>query len=151
LKIFAAGPGFESRLLSSLWTLQPDPQLHYTLPGRSEPFSFLVSLFVSLVLCDTAAGGAEAAALARLHHVARSSLWAVSGRLRSCAAAVEAALAQLPALAQLNQYNNQLSGQGAFRSQMEEHNPKCLLLFVSEDYREDDDEFRSDHEDYTGN
>ena len=34
------------------------------------PFSFLVSLSVSLVLCDTAAGGVEAAVLARLHHVA---------------------------------------------------------------------------------
>jgi hypothetical protein len=54
------------------------------------PFSFLVSLSVSLVLCDTAAGGVEAAVLARLHHVA--PLWAVSSRLRSCAAAVEAAV-----------------------------------------------------------
>ena len=55
------------------------------------PFSFLVSLSVSLVLCDTAAGGVEAAVLARLHHVALP-LWAVSSRLRSCAAAVEAAV-----------------------------------------------------------
>ena len=63
------------------------------------PFSSLVSLSVSLVLCDTAAGGAEAAALARLRHAALP-LWAVSSRLRSCAAAVEAgtnpAKAQLP-------------------------------------------------------
>ena len=55
------------------------------------PFSFLVSLSVSLVLCDTAAGGVEAAVLARLHHVALP-LWAVTSRLRSCAAAVEAAV-----------------------------------------------------------
>jgi hypothetical protein len=41
-------------------------------------------------LCDTAAGGVEAAVLARLHHVALP-LWAVSSRLRSCAAAVKAA------------------------------------------------------------
>ena len=55
-------------------------------------FSFLVSLFVSLVLCDAAAGGEEAAVLARLHHVALPP-WAVSGRLRSsCATAVEAAV-----------------------------------------------------------
>ena len=55
------------------------------------PFSFLVSLSVSLVLCDTAAGGVEAAVLARLHHVALP-LWAVTSRLRACAAAVEAAV-----------------------------------------------------------
>jgi hypothetical protein len=39
-------------------------------PCGHSPFSFLVSLSVSLVLCDTAAGGVEAAVLARLHHVA---------------------------------------------------------------------------------
>jgi hypothetical protein len=71
-----------------LWTLQTDPQLHYT--PRSA-FSSLVSLSVSLVLCNAAAGGVEATALARLHHVALP-LWAVSSRLRSCAAAVEAAV-----------------------------------------------------------
>jgi hypothetical protein len=57
--------------------------IHYT--PRSVSLS--LSLFVSLVLSDTAAaGGVEAAVLARLHHVALP-LWADdSGRLHSCAA-----------------------------------------------------------------
>ena len=92
--IFAAGSGFESRksrrngpwLLSSCGHSRRTPN-YTTLPVQFPR----LSLSVSLVLCDTAAGGVEAAVLARLHHVALP-LWAVSSRLRSCAAAVEAAV-----------------------------------------------------------
>ena len=73
-------------LLSSCGHSRRTP--NYTTPPVQFP---RLSLSVSLVLCDTAEGGVEAAVLARLHHVALP-LWAVSSRLRSCAAAVEAAV-----------------------------------------------------------
>ena len=54
-------------ILSSLWTPGPSTTLRvYTLHSHS-PSIFLVSLFVSLVLCDTAAGGVEAAVNAHTH------------------------------------------------------------------------------------
>jgi Leucine-rich repeat (LRR) protein len=40
----------------------------------------------------------------------------------------------LSALTCLYLSDNQLSGQEAFRSQMEEHNPKCELFLMTEDF-----------------
>ena len=52
--------------------------------------------------------------------------------------AIPAELARLPALKALWLQSNQLSGQEAFRSQMEEHNPKCVLELEDEEESEDD-------------
>jgi hypothetical protein len=51
--------------------------------------------------------------------------------------AIPAELA-LPALDFLRLQINQLSGQEAFRSQMQEHNPECDLLLVHEDYSDEE-------------
>ena len=54
-------------------------------------------------------------------------------------------MAQLPALAFLDLSYNQLSGQEAFQSKMEEHNPECELVLGDYESSEDEEASEDDY------